>query len=91
MKVDTAFFTATRRRRISLHHVPIEGMGGWELGHQEEEQLANGLVHHRYLEAIVFLLVRDGVDPCQLRIFLNVATATIYMEQSKFLEYLFKL
>ena len=53
-------------------------MGGWELGHQEEEQLANGLVHHRYLEAIVFLLVRDGVDPCQLRIFLNVATATIY-------------
>jgi len=58
MKVVTAFFTATTRKRSSLHHVPIGGMGGWELGHQEEEQLANGLVHHRYLKAMVFLLIR---------------------------------
>lgn len=30
---------------MSQHQLPLEGMGGWELGPQEEVQLADGLVH----------------------------------------------
>ena len=90
MKVVTAFYISGRRRS-SLHLVPIEGMGGWELGHQEEEQLASGFVHHRDTSAMVFLLLKDVVDPRQLHIFLNVATATIYGNGlSKFLEHLLR-
>ena len=32
-------------RRTSQHQLPLEGMGGWELGPKEEVQLADGLIH----------------------------------------------
>jgi hypothetical protein len=57
-------------------------MAGWEHGPQEEvNQLADGLVHNidpvreREVTAAFIPLLGSGVDPCQLLIFLNVATA----------------
>ena len=61
-------------------------MGTWP---QEEEQLADGLVHDDPKEVhwCLILLVHGGEDPCQLHTFLNVATANLSysMEQSKIL------
>ena len=52
-------------------------MGTWP--QEEVEQLADVLVHHidpvREVIAAGLLLVRGGIAPCQLLIFLNVATA----------------
>ena len=53
-------------------------MGTWP--QEEVEQLADVLVHNidpvREVIAAGLLLVRGGIAPCQLLIFLNVATAT---------------
>ena len=88
MQAVTAFSTAWRGR--SSHAFPIERAGWVGSWPQEEvEQLADVLVHNidpvREVTVAGLLLVRGGIAPCQLLIFLNVATATDWHGVKQFL------